>query len=383
MNVRAPMMIYVDDLSRCDACGSRCSKCDRIDPRTKQFAAHSCDGCGKRAVTFEGSDAMNEFCGWLFSKAHINFTCVAHNAGGYDAQFLYRYLIENGLTPQVLFKGCKLTYMHVGHPLNIRVLDSLKFLPMALAKLPKTFGLNEIAKGYFPHLFNTPENQGYIGPYPDPSFYGVDQMKSDDRSTFLEWHTSKLGQIFHFKQELHDYCFSDVDILRRACTKFRRILREITGDKEIDPQTQEIRNSIANGLDPFQFITIASVCMRVFRYAFFDEEWDVLLAEEAASAEAQGRDPVWAPAKLTNRGQFLVPNNAEWVPSDACRITEKRFLRSDIACVPKRGFGSRLKYSKVSMEWLAYFGHTHSVNVQHALNGERRRSTMMGVVITL
>ena len=33
-------------------------------------------------------------------------------------------------------------------------------------------------KGDFPHLFNTPENQNYIGPIPDKKFYGIDQMKN-------------------------------------------------------------------------------------------------------------------------------------------------------------------------------------------------------------
>nr|XP_042912384.1 uncharacterized protein LOC122272597 [Parasteatoda tepidariorum] len=37
----------------------------------------------------------------------------------------------------------------------MRIIDSLSFLPMSLAKLPKSFGLQELKKGYFPHLFNT------------------------------------------------------------------------------------------------------------------------------------------------------------------------------------------------------------------------------------
>jgi hypothetical protein len=34
---------------------------------------------------------------------------------------------------------------------------------MALAKLPKCFDLIELRKGYFPHFFNTLENQNYYG----------------------------------------------------------------------------------------------------------------------------------------------------------------------------------------------------------------------------
>ena len=46
--------------------------------------------------------------------------------------------------------------------LNIRFLDSLNFLSMPLAQLPKSFGLEELEKGFFPHFFNTKENQDDI-----------------------------------------------------------------------------------------------------------------------------------------------------------------------------------------------------------------------------
>jgi len=50
---------------------------------------------------------------------------------------------------------------------NIRFIDSISFTPTPLRDFPKTFGLTEIATGYFPHKFNTDENQNYNGPYPD------------------------------------------------------------------------------------------------------------------------------------------------------------------------------------------------------------------------
>jgi hypothetical protein len=40
---------------------------------------------------------------------------------------------------------------------------------MTLADFPKTFGLNELAKGYFRHQFNTTGNhEKYVGPVFDP-----------------------------------------------------------------------------------------------------------------------------------------------------------------------------------------------------------------------
>ena len=56
-------------------------------------------------------------------------------------------------------------YVHgSGRGLNIRMIDSLNFLPMNLAKLPSTFGLEAMRKDYFPHLLNTTKNHNYIGP---------------------------------------------------------------------------------------------------------------------------------------------------------------------------------------------------------------------------
>ena len=33
----------------------------------------------------------------------------------------------------------------------------------SLSAFPKTFGLDELKKGYFPHYFNTNKNQNYVG----------------------------------------------------------------------------------------------------------------------------------------------------------------------------------------------------------------------------
>ena len=54
--------------------------------------------------------------------------------------------------------------------------------------MPKTFDLTELAKGYFPHKFNTDENQNYVGPYPDEKYYGYDDMKTSDKEKFEKWY---------------------------------------------------------------------------------------------------------------------------------------------------------------------------------------------------
>ena len=94
----------------------------------------------------------------MISDQHKNLTAIAHNARAY-AYFIYEYLMKNSIVPQpTIFNGSKIMYMKVGTGLNIRLLDSLNFLPMPLGSLPKAFGLTELKKGFFPHLYNTQEN---------------------------------------------------------------------------------------------------------------------------------------------------------------------------------------------------------------------------------
>jgi hypothetical protein len=80
--------------------------------------------------------------------------------------------------------------------INLRIIDSSNFIQGALKEFPKTFGLNELKKGYFPHFFNTIENQNYIRKIPDTKYYGVNSMKIKERQVFLEWHKQKRKKIF-------------------------------------------------------------------------------------------------------------------------------------------------------------------------------------------
>lgn len=90
--------------------------------------------------------------------------------------------------------------------LNVKVIDSFNFLPMGLAKLPECFGLTEHKKGYFPHLFNTKDNQDYIGELPAPKFYSPDSMSATSREKFLTWHKENAKIVFNFQEEMLAYC---------------------------------------------------------------------------------------------------------------------------------------------------------------------------------
>ena len=81
-------------------------------------------------------------------------------------EFIIKNILPTDNVPEILLNGSKLLVIKF---MGIKIIDSINFIPMALSKMPKTFGLNELKKGFFPHFFNTPKNQSFIGSYPDQS----------------------------------------------------------------------------------------------------------------------------------------------------------------------------------------------------------------------
>lgn len=213
-----------------------------------------CAICGKRQHIFLGENSLHMFMEYLvhtINKECKKVICIAHNMRGYDGQFCLRYMYKNNNkwnlnTNSVIICGTKIMSIRVGRYI---FLDSINYLCSPLSKLPQMFNI-EHKKGYFPHFFHTIDNMGYIGQYPDPKYYSADTMNEKDRDQFLEWHSEKINSnaVFSLKDELIEYCKIDVDILRKACMRFRTLLLDNTQ------------------VDPFDGpITIASTCMKVFR----------------------------------------------------------------------------------------------------------------------
>ena len=215
---------------------------------------HDEKGCEK---LFEGNDTVKKFCEWLLTKEHQGCIVVAHNFQGYDGYFIQNYLNKNAIKYEVILRGAKILSMTI--PMfNIKFIDSLNFIPMALSQFPKTFGKTELCKGYFPHFFNKEENQNYIGSIPDVEHYSPNTMKPEAREAFLAWHKEQVesNYVFNFREEIVKYCRSDVAILRECCMEFREMLRDKT-----------------NGIDPFEkCLTIASYCHKVYRTNFLKKD---------------------------------------------------------------------------------------------------------------
>lgn len=78
---------------------------------------------------------------------------------------------------------------------SIRIIDSFNFIPMSLSAMPKAFGIEDTCKGFFPHLFNTLENEKYIGEWPDAFYYTPATMKSTDYETFMKWYFQQTTKV--------------------------------------------------------------------------------------------------------------------------------------------------------------------------------------------
>src|SRR6266576_6984669 len=93
-------------------------------------------------------------CKWLIIKEHKKYTAIAHYARGYDSQFIMQYCLKNMLNHYTIYNESKLMLLEIPH-IKLKIIDSHNFVQAPLSAFPKTFGLTELKKGYFPHLFNT------------------------------------------------------------------------------------------------------------------------------------------------------------------------------------------------------------------------------------
>ena len=207
--------------------------------------------CRRHRRVFEGEDTLQKFVGWILREKKV--IALAHNGRAFDMHLVLDQVHREGIKPSTIIQtGCKIMKLKVQ---DVLFLDSLNFLPMALSKLPKAFGLKELCKGFFAHGYNRLEHQGHVlNHLPARECYDPDSMSPEGRQAFDEWYERHKHDKFDLQHELRQYCRSDVDILQRACGEFRKLFVETTG------------------IDPFaSATTIASACNVVYRTLFLKE----------------------------------------------------------------------------------------------------------------
>lgn len=172
---------------------------------------------------------------------------------GFDSSFLLTELYKMGYKiVKALSHGAKFLSFECN---NIVFRDSLNFFNMALEKLPATFNLQEMHKGFFAYSWVCPEKYDYIGDYPPVEDYHPERMSEKRRKEFLAWHKEKIesGAVFDFQKELSAYLQSDVEVLNGSLEAFSEEMVELT---RIDPVTQ--------------CVTIASTAFLVWRKMFLE-----------------------------------------------------------------------------------------------------------------
>ena len=238
---------------------------------------------------FRGKNAVKDFCTWLLTPEHQDCIVIAHNFQGYDSYPILKFLHANTVGCEAIYNGAKCvtlkTKVKKSHHLKIKIkfIDSLNFIPMALAKFPKTFGQDELCKGYFPHFFNKDENQDYVGPIPCQDDYGVNYMKPEAREKFMTWHQEQVDNnyVFDFRHEILKYCRSDVDILAQCCKLYREMFKLATSTD----------GDIETGMDPFDTATtIAAYCMQVYRTKFLQKDTIALLPQHQQHKRKQSHE---------------------------------------------------------------------------------------------
>ena len=116
-----------------------------------------------------------------------------------------------------------------------------------LAEMPQMFAFEEMGKGYFPLKFNIPQLQNYVGPTPAAEYlFEFEEKEEGFRKPFLAWHAPQVADrvVYNFREEMHKYCHSDVDILRRGFQKFREMFITL----------QDVNGKYSLGQDPVHYI---------------------------------------------------------------------------------------------------------------------------------
>lgn len=181
----------------------------------------------KNVMTGEMKEWYGESCITEMVTFMMDYNCgnnilVAHNASGYDSRLVYEAIAKciPGVHITCINRGSKILNMNCyqikqrNSKAKLIFKDSILHLPGSLANLAKAFCKGRMLKGYFPHLFNTTQNQNYIGPIPAKHFFDMERSArfESDLQAFNEWYATQTGD-WNFKEELIKYCRNDVEML--------------------------------------------------------------------------------------------------------------------------------------------------------------------------
>ena len=83
-------------------------------------------------------NTIDDFCKFVFQDQHKHYTFVAHNSKSFDAQFVLKYCVENGIKPFCIYNGTK-NYVYANRSLQNKVYRQHKFHSNQISRFPKNF----------------------------------------------------------------------------------------------------------------------------------------------------------------------------------------------------------------------------------------------------
>lgn len=190
--------------------------------------------CKQRSRIFEGHDCVTQFLNYLTEyKTNVpNIVCLSHNGKSFDSVFILAALLNiKNHSIEIIQNGFKI--LKIVLKKYIQFIDSIMFLPMALAQFPKAFGLSsEFNKGFFPYLFMSFDNWDYIGSLPEEKYFGVHENDEERYKEFRQWYEENKNANYNLREQAILYCLKDVTLLRLGCLKFLDMIIELS---EINP----------------------------------------------------------------------------------------------------------------------------------------------------
>ena len=274
------------------------------------FAVATTDGHTVDVYHQDGASVIDQFCRAEFCEARRGTTFVAHNAKGYDAQFIKAWCAQQRVAFDYVPNGHKIMELRLP-ALKIRIIDSANFVPVPLSRFPAMFGLPAMRKGVYPYEFNQQQYWTYCGPLPALAWFlpggrraslpyrpGEERETADaeeekgsrvarpqddewqlqkQRHDIIRWYHERVRthNVWNNRQELEAYAINDVKILALGMLEFRRHFMEATPPVSTTTMATMATGGAAadesvvpRGVDPLAYNTIASACMAAYRHAF-------------------------------------------------------------------------------------------------------------------
>ena len=168
---------------------------------------------------------MDKFCNWLLSAENANSTIIAHNQTRYDGSFILQWCSKHGLHPSNTLGLVVESCTWISQNYHLRYIDSCHFFLEPLKKLSSTCNIDTL-KGFFPHFFNTPDNQSTSATSLMNTCWcrshGQKEVYEKDFKPWYDTQVSRNDWSFEENQEMIKCCRADVELLSKAVLKFGR-----------------------------------------------------------------------------------------------------------------------------------------------------------------